>query len=135
MRLFRLLPTPCLQITCSVGGTCLADLTAGPGSSSSSGSGAPQQAAAPQPPSIQLLTTPALPAALSIRQGSAYAACAPGQQPSKDLPCELGAAAAFGGASLTAAVLACPPPSCLGSTRCPQVGGCILGAAVCQAIP
>ena len=109
----------CLQVSCSVGGTCLADLV-GPSSGGSPASSQP--AAAPQPPTIQLITTPALPGALSIKQGSSYAACAPGQQPSKELPCELGATAAFGGANLTAAVLACPPPSCLGSTRCPQVG-------------
>ncbi|PRW20834.1 hypothetical protein C2E21_8605 [Chlorella sorokiniana] len=117
------------QVTCSTGGTCLADL-ASPGSTGSAPLAAPP-AAAPQPPTIQLFTTPALPAALSIRQGSSYAACAPGQQPSKELPCELGATAAFGGTNLTAAVLACPPPSCLGSTRCPQALFSSRGLAPC----
>lgn len=81
-----------------------------------------QQPASPQPPAIKLVTHPALPAAVSVRRGTPYTACAPGQQPTKQLPCELGATATdSGGSNLTSSVLACPPASCQGSTRCPQV--------------
>ena len=144
----RLLPTPTLlctqprshlgstssrpgrQVTCSVGGTCLADLAAPGGGGGAAGAPPP---AAPKPPSIQLITHAALPAAVSIRQGTPYAACSPGQQPTRQLPCELGATAADGsGANLTAAVLACPPPSCLGSTRCPQALFASRGLAACS---
>lgn len=114
-----------LQVTCSEGGVCLADLSAGLGGAAA----AQPQVQAAQPPTIRLVTTVALPAAVSIRQGTLYAACAAGQAPTADLPCELGvvAAAAAGsdgaaGANLTGDVLACPPASCLGSRRCPQVG-------------
>lgn len=114
-----------------MGGTCLADLSASIiGSSSAAGS---QQPAAPRPPVIQLVTHSALAAAVSIKQGTQYTACAPGQQPTRQLPCELGATALdSGGANLTAAVLACPPASCLGSTRCPQALFSSRGLASCS---
>ena len=56
---------------------------------------------------------------MEVKRFSSYAACAAGVRPTVDALCEPGADAVDGeGANLTAAVLVCPPPSCL-STGCP----------------
>ncbi|KAK3235730.1 hypothetical protein CYMTET_54090 [Cymbomonas tetramitiformis] len=121
--------SPCAsRVTCSEGGACLEDLEEGVRES--------RQDVVDEPPSLWLVNTTLLPVYLSLKQHSAYAACAPGQSPKEDSLCELGAEAddAEGG-NLTARVLSCPPESCL-DTGCPGhefatkgIDGCLdLGA-------
>ena len=138
--------------SCSEDGICVSDLAAALGSGSGGGtssgasstpSGAAAAAAAALP-NIQLITTASLPTTVGIVQGSPYVACSPGQQPTTGQLCELGATAAGGGsttssgsgggalgtANLTARVLACPPPACVG-VLCPQALFAAQGLAAC----
>jgi hypothetical protein len=73
---------PCSDgVSCSSGGSCLADLSAS----------APLQPPPPPPPTVALLTTTELGAFVNVRKGTSYAVCAAGVQPTAEAPCELGA--------------------------------------------
>ena len=64
------------------------------------------------------LDTSILGLTIQINQSSTYAACSSGVKPSVAAPCEPGGSATdIQDGSLTASILACPPPSCL-STYC-----------------
>ncbi len=60
-----------------------------------------------------------LPATVSLKQYSSYAACASGVSPSSTALCETGATATdTQDGSLTSNVLACAPASCTSTTSC-----------------
>jgi len=91
----------CCTGRCSVYGFCLSAVT----STSNTA------------PTITLRTTAAAPATTSIKLGSHYTACAPGQQPYKGAECELGATALDAqSGNLTASVLVCAPATCMASS-------------------
>ncbi len=91
----------CCTGRCSVYGFCLSAVT----STSNTA------------PTITLRTTAAAPATTSIKLGSHYTACAPGQQPYKGAECELGATALDAqSGNLTASVLVCAPATCTASS-------------------
>ncbi|KAK9804848.1 hypothetical protein WJX72_008548 [[Myrmecia] bisecta] len=122
------------QVDCSEGGTCVSDLQAG----------SPSKPKANSPPTIALMLATALPAVVSVKRGILYGVCAAGQQPTADLPCELGVTASDSeDGDRTAQVLSCPPAACL-AQGCPGhefrvkgLQGCGLDkmASIGQSIP
>ncbi|PNH05934.1 hypothetical protein TSOC_007762, partial [Tetrabaena socialis] len=88
----------------------------------------PDSAGTPLPPSLVLRLSPVLGPSVSVRQGVPYKLCAPGQPPTVDLPCELGAAAAdLSGNDLSSRVVLCPPAGC-------ERSGCLLHAPAIKTV-
>ncbi|PNH08675.1 hypothetical protein TSOC_004770, partial [Tetrabaena socialis] len=103
------------KISCSNGGACSSELSAGSSSNST-------QAAVDLPPAITLITTDAVPQTLRIKRGFSYVLCN-GTVPTLDSPCELGATALDpdgqpGAQNLTGAIIACPPTACISAKGC-----------------
>ena len=107
-------PTPPLQVSCSVNSTyCASEVI--------------NRAEAPSannPPLISLLTDTYLSAWVNIARGGSYAVCGQGVSPTQARPCELGASATDpdAGADLSYKVMVCPPSECVVGACTVQVG-------------
>ncbi|KAK3252741.1 hypothetical protein CYMTET_37988 [Cymbomonas tetramitiformis] len=116
------------QVSCSQGGTCLANLEGGVESAL-----AAEEEPTDAPPTLQLRrgSAQAASADLTVRQHAAYAACEEGAEPQAEAPCELGAEAwDDDDGDLTLRVLSCPPENCLAS-GCPGHEFAVKGVEGC----
>ncbi|KAG1675992.1 hypothetical protein FOA52_014236 [Chlamydomonas sp. UWO 241] len=126
----------CTTGTCSSDGMCAGDLSnaltpaiARGGSAWVDGSEQPALALAlalalaptfNTPPRLALRTASGFGPEVSIKQGTVYAMCAPGQVPSEDVPCDLGVVAEDDedGPTVNTSVLLCPPTACWAASSC-----------------